>query len=265
MALYLAALAATAPGPVGVLQVARGATAAGLEARPGQRLPAEARVSVAPGGWAELSLGGGSAGGPPLIARLSAGAEVVVMQDSLRLLEGRAWLTRTGRGPALAWAQLPDVAVALPEGASVVLEHTRSLGTLVVVRAGAVQLRSPGGAEATSVLRGQVVRVAPGGAMGPVQAGGAALGDLVAQEAAAAQPDLAGVQAYLRAEGARARRALGRPELGATVRGPAEVLGADAGAVGALVEDALRPPPFFPEEVPPKGPNLEVEVRFVEP
>ncbi|MCB9651823.1 MAG: hypothetical protein H6730_35280 [Deltaproteobacteria bacterium] len=256
IATCLAALAVAAP--VGVVQVARGASVAAAEARPGQLLEPGERVSVIPGGWAELSL----VGDPAVVARLSAGAELGITQDGLRLVEGRLWLRATGHGAGAAKVHLPEVTVVVPAGAAVVVEHSRSAGTLVAVRAGVVRVATSEPGAGVSLGRAQVLRVAGGGAVGTPQAGGAALGELVSEEAWRALPDLAGVQAYLRDEGARVRRGLGRAGLGPVVRGPAEVLGADGGTVGALIEDALRPPPFFAEEVPPKGPNLQVEVRF---
>jgi hypothetical protein len=46
------------------------------------------------------------------------------------------------------------------------------------------------------------------------------------------------------------------------VRSTSEVTGAERGAYGLLVEEGFRPPPFFEAEVPPKGPNVRVEVEF---
>ena len=42
-----------------------------------------------------------------------------------------------------------------------------------------------------------------------------------------------------------------------------EISGADQGQLGDGVERNVRPPPFFEQEVPSKGPNVRVEVEFV--
>jgi hypothetical protein len=53
--------------------------------------------------------------------------------------------------------------------------------------------------------------------------------------------------------------------------GPGQALRADperqlapSDGLGLALEEAIRVPPFFEEEVPPKGPNVRVEVDFVE-
>jgi hypothetical protein len=82
------------------------------------------------------------------------------------------------------------------------------------------------------------------------------------REAEAGIGDLLGLGAFLleHARGVALRSAGPRGVL--DILRTDESSGADAGPGGVLVESALRPPPFFEEEVPPKGPNVRVEVTF---
>lgn len=255
------AVAGAPPPPAGVLQAGALEVRTGTvstAARAGAVLPAAGAARTGPNGWAELSLL------PSGRLRLSAGTAVSLAGAPERLLlsEGRLWLQRPVRGPALLVVELAGLELEVPIEASVIVEHTRSSGTLVVVRAGRAFVRGHG--RRVVVEAGAALRRAPGATtLAQPRAGGRALADLVAEEARDALSDPSGVQAFLLDAAARLGRARrDRSAFEDPLRGAADALGADADTPGALVEEGLRPPPFFEDEVPTKGPNLEVEVRF---
>lgn len=256
----LCTLAGSTPA-VGVLQQGslqvRTASAA-QTAQPGALLTSGARLSTDETQWAEVSMLGGAR------LRLSAGSAVRLPrgQDELQVSAGRIWIQRDARDPAPLMVELPGVRLQLGPSSSVVLEHTGSAGTLIVVRAG--HLMAEGSGARYRVAPGQALRRASGArGLPPPRAGGSAVASLVAEEARRALSDPSGLRGFLLGS---ARRARPGPRRGFALedvpRAPAEVLGVDSGTAGALVEAGLRPPPFFEEEVPTKGPNLEVRVRF---
>lgn len=244
-----AAPADATPAPVGVVQVAR--DAGGLEV--GAVLRAGDVVGTGPAGWAEISLQGG------LRARISAGTRLTLERrdDALRLAvaSGRVWLQRDAVAGTVE-VRVGSDTYRVAARTSAVFEQTASGGSLLAVARGRVEQGE------TVVDAGRVRRRRPGAPAGPVRSGGAAILALVAEEARLELDDPAGWQAFLlrRAalRGARGRK--GR--LGPQLRFSSDVLGSDADSEGALVEEALRPPPFFESEVPTKGPNVDVEVRF---
>jgi hypothetical protein len=108
-----------------------------------------------------------------------------------------------------------------------------------------------------AVRRGEIAQAAGRARVPPtVVAGGRALWDLVVRESRTALGDVGRVEAFL------IDRALGREPIAAESGDTAFDLDVDRG--GRLVEGAVRPPPFFEDEVPPKGPNVRVDVAFTE-
>ncbi len=256
--LVVLGLLATAAVPSGVLQ--RGhclvSTASSAQNRgPGTVLFAGERLSTGPEQWAEVSLSGG------LRLRLSAATSVSIRAqgDRLQMSEGRLWLQRDGALRESLWVEVPGLKIEVPPRTSLVIEHTRSGGSFVMVRAGRAVLHEAN--HHIEIGVGRAFRRALGERrLRAPQAGGGALGDLVAEEARRALGDPSNLQQFLQSH-------IRGPEgfvfaLHGQIWGEAEVMGADAGPAGALVEAGLRPPPFFEEEVPTKGPNLDVRVVF---
>jgi hypothetical protein len=96
-----------------------------------------------------------------------------------------------------------------------------------------------------------------------VRPGGEGLAELAMREAEAGLGDLLGLGAFLLAQAqTTALQPSGLRGVQDILRTDAELAGADASPGGFLVESAIRPPAFFEEEVPPKGPNVRVEVTF---
>jgi hypothetical protein len=247
-----------AASPVGVIQqghcvVSTASTAQTKSA--GAVLFEGQRVSTGPEAWAELSVVGG------LRVRLSAATHLSISKEAqtLEMPVGRLWVQRDGASAKEVWVELPGSKIEVPPRTSLVIEHTRSGGTFVVMRAGAAVVHE--GDQQYALQAGRAWRRAFGDVQrGGSQRGGAALGDLVAEEARVALGDPSGLQDFLHSY-------IRGPDnfsfaLYGQVWGAAEVMGSDEGTTGALVEAGLRPPPFFEEEVPTKGPNLEVRVLF---
>ncbi len=110
------------------------------------------------------------------------------------------------------------------------------------------------------------MRVLPGVAgIPPARAGGRGTQELVTIEARRALNDPLGIEGFLLSRSLEADLEA-RPARGVEqqVRSASELGGAERGAYEGLIEDGLRPPPFFEAEVPPKGPNVRVEVEFGE-
>jgi hypothetical protein len=278
----LATLLSAAPGadsaamlarPVGVVAWTRGevvltATTVARVTRSGAVLPASATLETGADGWVELRLRGG------VRARLSSGARLRLGPSTWRLGSGRLWLEApAGRGWGFALGLGRNVLHAEP-GAAVVVDRAGPGPIRVAVRRGRVRVgaaepsRTPPSPEAAPdapvVVAGEVWTARPDGP-GRVAVGGRALEDLVSGHAREALGDLVGVEAFVLAAARRAVAGAAPPI------GPGQALRADperqlapSDGLGLALEEAIRVPPFFEEEVPPKGPNVRVEVDFVE-
>lgn len=259
--LLLLAVLTSAPAPVGVVQQGRCVVTTGtvaVEASVGAVLRAGDRISTDAVGWAEISLVGG------LRLRLSAGTSVNLTdsQNSLQMSEGRLWAQRDASSAARLVVGVPQSQIEVASASSVVLEHTRTGGTFLVVRAGQAAVQS--GRDRQVVAPGQALHRKPGAqVLRAPSTGGQALLELVAAQARQALHDPSGLQGFLRSRiSAGPGQRTAALDASGLLRGPAEVIGADGDTVGLLVEEGLRPPPFFEAEVPTKGPNLEVQVNF---
>jgi hypothetical protein len=247
-ALALVALLAAETSPVGVVRVARGAVEvrrpAAQPARTGLEVHAGDRVVVGASGWTELLLG------PSLRARLSARSRLDLRGPaSLALRGGRAWLAQAAAS-ATVTVSVDGRAVRVGPRSSVVLEATPP-GRVAVVRGAAV-------VGPARVRAGQAARLEPDLR---VLDGSAEALTVVRREARAALGDLEGWRALV-LERVRATRARGAPLASTRAQLRARGLEGRAGAARLLVEEALRPPPFFAEEIPPAGPNARIRIRF---
>ena len=206
-------------------------------------------------GWADIHLLGHGR------LRLFARSEVRVGRGEIRLIEGRAWL-QVHRPTVLVVRGGPG---RLSAGTSVILEDTRSGGLVVAVRSGQASVGS------VLVARGQVWRRPLLGPAGPPRRGGDQLAELLRSRSTAARSsspgrklgDFSGVEAWLQEELQKAT--VGAPRglaVGRIVRSEQEAAGTGPG--GVLPEAAFRPPPFFEDEIPPRGPNVRIEVDFSE-
>ena len=192
--------------------------------------------------------------------RLSTATRAVVGRDRVNLLSGRVWV-QVGATPLAVHTLRHRIEVS-PK-TSAIVERTTGGGTALVVRAGMVVFSDREGAR-REVQQGQTLRVIPGIAGVPEpRIGGRGTQELATIEARRAMNDPLGFEEFLLSRSIEgnlaARAARGVHE---QVRSASEVAGAEGGAYGSLVEESFRPPPFFEAEVPPKGPNVRVEVEF---
>lgn len=190
-------------------------------------------------------------------ARLRVFSETWVFFDQgLRLLSGRIWLENSAEARTV---RMGATIVRLEPGSSAVLGNTLSTGPTVLCRAGRVWVRPSGGGE-VSLPAGYSMTVRsphPGAKLG-----GQGLGALLAEEVHLRLGSYPKLPAYIlyRATHAPIR------ERGLGGRGSYwgdAVDGAETPAV-QLLEQILRPPPFFKGEVPAAGPNVVVEVGFAD-
>jgi hypothetical protein len=260
IAALLACTMAAAPARIAV---ARGDVAIGEPRRPagaGAEVHPGLSVETGPTAWAELHLPGGTR------LRISAGTQLTVVDTStagqkVELSSGRIWLQLPAprqRATFGAVVSTPAGRGWIAPGASAIAEYGPRSGAWLVVRRGLAEL---GG---HLIAPGQVGRI-EAGKTGAVYAGGMGAADLAGAEARGALADPAGFETFLLA--AVATAPIGRLDVRRSdqiLRLDPEITGSSAGPVGGLLEEALRPAPFFDEEVPPRGPNVEVEVEFAE-
>jgi hypothetical protein len=192
--------------------------------------------------------------------RLSTATRAVVAANGVNLLSGRVWVQVGARQLAVHTLRHR---IEVSPNTSAIVERTTGGGTAMVVRAGMAVFADREGAR-REVLQGQTLRVIPGIAGIPEpRLGGRGTQELATIEARRAMNDPLGLEEFLLSrsiEGTLAARAARGVE--EQVRSASEITGAEGGAYGALVEESFRPPPFFEAEVPPKGPNVRVEVEF---
>lgn len=221
-------------------------------------LPDGATVELGADGWAELYLVGG------LRLRLSAGTRLTASATTagtlLELSVGRVAVTsRAGSAPVQL--RVGRYRAVLAPGSSVLTDASLGRTLLVEARVGQVSVEDDAGA-IVSIVPGQVALAGEAGRL-LVRRGSGALANLSASEARTALRDPAGLRAFL-VERARTANIGGldvRP-VDRLVRVGPEILGTETGPTGASAEEALRPPAFYDEEVPSKGPNVQVEVEF---
>lgn len=243
--------AAIAADPIGVVRFAKGpVTIDGIEVASGAPIPRGAQLETGAEAYAEVSLRSA------VRVRVSASTRAELGENAIRLSIGRLWIQATQRTVLF---EMPGVRADISGRSSIIAEHARLAGGAFAVRSGSATLLV---AEQRRLIGARELAVINEGGL-RVVGGGAGLGELATREAQDALGDLIGLKAFLLAH---ARDV----ELGATslrgvqdiLRTDAELAGSDAGPGGILVEGALHTPPFFEEEVPPKGPNVRVEVTF---
>ncbi|MCK6544707.1 hypothetical protein L6R52_02485 [Myxococcota bacterium] len=206
-------------------------------------------------GWVELHvLGAGR-------VRLSGGTRIALGEKALRLIDGRVWIDHADAIEERDWTlELPSAVCRIGRSTSVIVEQSARMGSTVVVRTGRVVIAS--GDEAAQLRHGQVATLAAGdGTSIVVRTGGVGLAELAELEASAVLGDLAGVRRFLLDRVASANVRPGKPRRSGEVLRSAPELGGVSAAAWDL-EAALKAPPFFEDEVPPKGPNVRVEVGF---
>jgi hypothetical protein len=224
--------------------------------RTGQLLERGASIVTGPEGWTEIEV----------VAigrvRISAASEVALEKTGagIEVRSGRAWILADGRSSGTV--RVASFFVRLGSGHSVIVE-ARTGATTIVTRNKPVEVIDDGG-RSVIVEPGRALDTSRGGLAEP-EVGGSGLADLVAIEARRHLGDRLGVDRFLFER--ITEMTLGSPEspgVRRRIRSATEVAGSENAVAGGLLEEGLRVPPFFESEVPPKGPNVEVEVGFRE-
>ena len=261
----LALLLAAAPGPSGAPGTST--TAAVLVRLSGVATvwTAEASRAVASGdvikqgdvidvgGWCELFAPGDVRMRMGAATRARLGASVV------DLARGRLWV-QVAASPTAHPIEVraADWRIWVPRGASVVIERSTSSAVEVAVRSGRAEIGVDGWPGHIDLAPGEIAR----GKHPAIAPGGDALLELASSAAREGNGDVARIHTFLLD---RARLLPIGPLDTRTVaeigRVDAELVGSDH---GLLFEEAVRPSPFFLDEVPTKGPNVSVEVEFSE-
>ncbi|MFO0724147.1 MAG: hypothetical protein U1E65_10215 [Myxococcota bacterium] len=256
--------------PLGVAGVVRGNVSllSGAGSAPlavGAVLRDGVTVETGSNGWVELYLTGSRRLRLSASTRLTLTASTASTASTARALRvelatGRISASVASRG-AVATIVLGRIRAELEPGSAVIADANVAQTTMLEARVGSTQIRDGEGA-ALTIVPGQVALSAVGGGL-EVRRGSGALANLAVSEARSSLYDPAGLRQFL-LERVRSVRIGGLDvrTTGELLRLSPEILGADGGPTGAAVEEALRPPPFYDEEVPSKGPNVRVEVQF---
>lgn len=261
--------AAASGAPFGVMRLVRGAVSlrAGNRIAPGRSgalLAAVVEVQTEADGWTEVQVL--AAGRVRLFAATRATFAREGEAVRVRLETGRAWVERDA-GPRSLELETPNATATVEPRSAVVLEFTRAAGTMLAARVGAATLAgAPGGsgAQSVAVTAGRIAAVPPdAAASSAARPGGEDLVNVASLASKTALGDLVGLKAFLLDRVGRAQvRGFTPRGVQQIIRTDPEILGSDAGPAGAAIEGGLRPPPFFENEVPPRGPNIDVKVTY---
>lgn len=218
-------------------------------------------IEVGHAGWCELHAF------EDVRLRLSSATRLVFTAQErgtdVEIRGGRAWISVPLSGRPLT-ASVGRFLATIDPGTASVFAHNRVKGLHLAVRTGRVVIRDADRG-LVEVKEGEAIQIVPtSDKFRRPSMGGEGLVRLVVQEASRQLGDLAGIEPFLIRRVARATvsRAATRPFSRLHIGD--ESRGSENGPVGVVLERALRPPPFFATEVPPKGPNVRVEVRFDE-
>lgn len=219
----------------------------GVTPRPGSLLYAKDEVQTERTGWCEVELLRGGR------LRMFARTEVRVAPGTFDLQNGRVWFD----AHRMTELKLRGAEGRLVAGTSLIIEDTLSAGLVLAVRKGKAQVGS------VEIGEGMVWRRPLLGSAGAPRPGGNELADLLRRQVHDSIGDWSGLERWLREE--LMKTMVGPPEgltVGGVVRSEQEVSIPSPGDL--LTESALRPPPFFEDEVPPPGPNVQVDIDFSE-
>jgi hypothetical protein len=260
--LFIAAcsLYASPPEAIGAVRVVRG----DIALHSGDLIAPGREIATGPSGWVELELL--RVGRVRLSASTRVGLLVVNGSDVIRLDSGRAWIEHS-RSTGPLEVLTPNARAFVLGKSSVIVEHTRSAGTTVAVRAGSATMLGLAIDQSPITIGANQIETlgVDARSLAPARVGGSGLADLAQMESKAALGDLIGVKAFLLEHVAIAPvRGFAPRGVSDILRSQPEISGGDSGPAGAAIEGGLRPPPFFENEVPPRGPNVRVKVTFGE-
>ena len=259
-------LAASIPDPIGVMSITNGQVevvqpAQGVfrRAQAGLLLGANDAIQTGENAWAEIMLT------QNLTLRLAASSELKVHRDFLFLGNGRVWIqsmsaSNTSNHELRVWGGK----LAIKPGSTIIAERIDGRGVNVTVIRGLATVNMKNSAyRSQSVLQGQSYWLRPSVLGLNPQKSSRAIWKILKQESRRVLGDRLGIEAYLLDWVQTVKTNIRPPSASWEMPKMETYIRGELGSqFDALLESAIRPAPFSENEVPPKGPNVRVEVSF---
>ena len=202
---------------------------------------------------------------PGITLRASASSELSISKDYFLLSGGRVWIRVQKANaqkpvPLRVWGG----EISVMPGSTAMTEYVKGRGLYLTVIRGSAQVldkRLPD--SRITVEAGYLYSIRPSEPAAKIRPSSLAIWSLFDGEARKNHRDRIGVETFLLSWVASMKPIFGQL-LGAESMPKRNVLlrGESGQLFDALLEAAVRPPPFYENEVPAKGPNIRVEVKF---
>ncbi|MEE2901971.1 MAG: hypothetical protein VYC39_06550 [Myxococcota bacterium] len=202
---------------------------------------------------------------PGITLRATASSELSISKDFILLSGGRVWL-RVQKAADQEPVQLRvwGGEISVVPGSTVMTEYVKDRGLyLTVIRGSARVMDKRQRNTSINVTAGYLYSIRPSESTLGIRPSSLAIWSLFDSEARKNHQDRIGIEKYLLKWVSSMQPMFERP-LGAEQMPKANsLLRGEAGQLfDSLLEGSVRPPPFYENEVPPKGPNIRVEVNF---
>jgi hypothetical protein len=252
--------------PIGVVTVAKGdaeilhpAKTSVQAAKSGLLIYPDDALETGENGWVEIFMSAG------MTVRLAAASQLKINKNFLMLGNGRIWIQSMARSDALAQdLRVWGGRLQIEAGSTLVAERVKGRGVNISMIRGEALVsmkRVPGPAQ--TVRAGQSYWLKASSSRPGPQPTSRAIWALVESESRTILGDRLGLEDYLLSWLQETKPGLTKPlsawempKTDSSIRGEAGTL------FDSLLESAIRPAPFLENEVPPKGPNVRVEVNF---
>lgn len=202
---------------------------------------------------------------PGITLRATASSELSISKDFFLLSGGRVWLrVQKAESQAPVRLRVWGGEISVVPGSTVMTEYVKDRGLYLTVIRGSANVLDKRRPEASiNVKAGNLYSIRPSQTPSQIRPSSLAIWSLFDSEARKNHQDRVGIEKYLLNWVNSMNPMFARP-LGAEQMPKANSLlrGESGQLFDALLEAAIRPPPFYENEVPPKGPNIRVEVNF---
>lgn len=261
-------LLAQLSAPMGVVTAAKGEaeilrpeSARLFAAKNGVLLYANDALETADRSWLEFI------SNSEMTVRLAAASQLTINDTFLVLGSGRIWIQTAGQADQRrAELRVWGAQVIIEHGSTVIAERVEGRGVNIFVALGQAQLLMKKKGLAQTISPGQSLWLkANAKGLHPQKTSNASW-SLLRSEARAVLGDRIGLKRFLlnwiqktQAAQVSTRATAQMPRTDSAIRGEIGTL------FDSLLEAAIRPAAFFENEVPPKGPNVRVEVSFESP
>jgi len=246
----------------GEVEVLKPADAMLISGKNGVLLQANDAIETSENAWVEFITDSQTT------VRLAAASQLTINKKFLLLGSGRIWIQTSGRsGQPLCELRVWGGRLILDHGSTVIAERVKGRGVNIFVARGEGRVIMKNAQTEEQVIpTGKSLWLKPSPQQAGPQKTSRAVWSLLENESRAVLGDRIGLERYLlgwikasKPGGVHPRSAAQMPRMNSTIRG-------DVGSLfDSLLESAIRPAPFLENEVPPKGPNVRVEVTFEGP